>query len=411
VALRLGSDEEYVEAFREGLGRAVGSCLRSSAPVAVMMSGGIDSTSIAAVAVSQAARSGGPAVRTHSVARDPADANLESACIRSMVQHLGCESAIVNISQVRALASETRRAGLHSLNFFDCLMTVQDLIYRSQRDAGARVVLDGVDGDVVLALGSAHLAQLVAQGQRLRAFQEVWASSRRGARGSFPWSGLSSAARRFMVPDCARAIWRRVHGPKIGAGRPHESSIINSSFAQRVGLEERIAYLDSLPWFESTGDARRDQANTLTHPYVEAALERYDRVAARSGIEARHPLLTLGFVELCLSLPWQLKMRDGWTKYLLRKSSEGMVPENVSWRTDKNDVLWTYSAAVLEAEREFVCGTIKRHKETLENFIEFPRLEKSIEKIEIGANLAEGEHLWSAASLAIWLEREIGYDY
>jgi asparagine synthase (glutamine-hydrolysing) len=409
VRLNLGSDEEYVEAFREGLGDAVGNCLRSTTPIAVMMSGGIDSTSIAAVAVRRARRSGGPAVRTHSVARDESDANFESRCIRRMAKHLDCESTIVNISQVGALDSEIRRAGLHSSNFFDCLMTVADLLYRAQKDA-CRVVLDGVDGDLVLSLGSAHVAQLIGRGRRLQAFGEVWAHSRRRASASFPWSGLAGATRRVMVPDRIRAVWRRFR-PRRPGSRPSMSSIVNPDLAQRVGFEERIAYLDSLPWFEATGDARRDQANTLTHPYVEAALERYDRVGARHGVEPRHPLLTLRFVELCLSLPWHLKMRDGWTKYILRRSSEGMVPDDVCWRSDKNDVLWAYSTANLEAEREFVCEAIRRHKEILEGYVDFPRLERSIETTEIGANTAEEEHIWSAASLALWLEREIGYDY
>jgi asparagine synthase (glutamine-hydrolysing) len=189
------------------------------------------------------------------------------------------------------------------------------------------------------------------------------------------------------------------------------SSIINPGFARRVGIEDRIAYLDSLPLFESTGDARQDQADSLTHPYIQSGLERYDRVAARHGVEPRHPLQTLRFVELCLSLPWQFKMRDGWTKYILRRSMEGMVPESVSWRTDKNDVLWTFTSAYLEAEREFVCRAIERHRDLLETYVDFPRLKDSMARLEVGINPTEEEHLWSAASLAFWLEREIGYDY
>jgi asparagine synthetase B (glutamine-hydrolysing) len=189
------------------------------------------------------------------------------------------------------------------------------------------------------------------------------------------------------------------------------STIINPGFARRVGFEERIALLDSLPWFESTGDARRDQADTLAHQYIEAALDRYDRVAARHAVEARHPLLTVGFVELCLSLPWHLKMRDGWTKFILRRTSEAMVPDEVRWRVDKSDVLWTYTTENLWEEREFVYGTIKCHKELLATYVDYQRLEQSMETIEIGSNLPEEEHLWSAAALALWLEREIGYDY
>ena len=104
-----------------------------------MLSGGIDSGAIAAVAANELRTSGGPTLRTHSVARVDTDTDLESECIRAIVAQLGCESTIMTLSQMLELSGVTRRAGLHSCNFFDCLMTVPDLIYRSLRDEGTRL--------------------------------------------------------------------------------------------------------------------------------------------------------------------------------------------------------------------------------------------------------------------------------
>jgi len=407
--LRLRRDEDYVEAFRFGFSDTVGACLRSAAPAAVMLSGGIDSGAIAATAANELKRSGGPILRTHSVARDDAEPDFESMCLRAMVAHLGCVSTVATLSQVAALDTETRRAGLHSFDFFDSNMTVQDLVYRSQAKEGARVVLDGVDGDVVMSLGRAHIVQLIRRGERFRAFREAWAFSRRRASASVPWRGLLGAARTALVPEGAQRFVHRCRRSVGGAARPYHTSIINPDFAKRVDLESRVEYLDTLHWFESSGNARQDQADSLTHPFIAAAMERYDRVAARHGVEARHPLLGLGFVELCLSLPWHLKMRDGWTKYILRRSTAGMVPEMVRWRSDKRDVFWAYTSAIVAEERAFLGWVVEHHRDALDSYVDLTRLRGIVRRLEDGISPIEEESLWCAASLALWLDRERVY--
>ena len=53
------------------------------------------------------------------------------------------------------------------------------------------------------------------------------------------------------------------------------------------------------------------------------------------GIEARVPYLDHRLVELSFAdaAPWRI--RDGWTKWVLRKAVEGLVPDEIAWRRDK----------------------------------------------------------------------------
>ncbi len=51
--------------------------------------------------------------------------------------------------------------------------------------------------------------------------------------------------------------------------------------------------------------------------------------------EVRLPFLSHKLVEFAFTLPDNLKLNKGWTKFALRKSMENILPANVCWRVDK----------------------------------------------------------------------------
>ena len=55
----------------------------------------------------------------------------------------------------------------------------------------------------------------------------------------------------------------------------------------------------------------------------------FDRVSSAFSIESRHPLLDHRIVEFFFSLPATKKIRNGWTKYVLRNAMKGLIPEAV----------------------------------------------------------------------------------
>ncbi|MHC1706170.1 MAG: asparagine synthase (glutamine-hydrolyzing) [Bacteroidales bacterium] len=60
-----------------------------------------------------------------------------------------------------------------------------------------------------------------------------------------------------------------------------------------------------------------------------------DRNAMAFGREVRLPYLYHPLVEYLFSLPPTYKIRDGWTKWILRRAFEDIVPEEIIWRKDK----------------------------------------------------------------------------
>ncbi|MGJ0359274.1 asparagine synthase (glutamine-hydrolyzing) [Aliarcobacter cryaerophilus] len=60
-----------------------------------------------------------------------------------------------------------------------------------------------------------------------------------------------------------------------------------------------------------------------------------DRNSMRHSIETRLPFIDYTVVETALSIPNKYKIKDGWTKYILRKTIDKILPNNIVWRKNK----------------------------------------------------------------------------
>ena len=60
-----------------------------------------------------------------------------------------------------------------------------------------------------------------------------------------------------------------------------------------------------------------------------------DKNAMAYGVESRLPYLDQNLVEMCLSINPKYKIIKGWTKYIIRKNLENVLPDEIVWRKDK----------------------------------------------------------------------------
>ncbi len=73
----------------------------------------------------------------------------------------------------------------------------------------------------------------------------------------------------------------------------------------------------------------------LTHSRLPALLRYEDRLSMAFSIESRVPLLDHRLIETAFALPDTAKVGPGWSKYLMRRALEGVLPQEVTWRKDK----------------------------------------------------------------------------
>lgn len=114
------------------------------------------------------------------------------------------------------------------------------------------------------------------------------------------------------------------------------------------------------------------------------------------GVETRLPFLDYRLVELCMGLSLESKIRNGWTKWILRKCMTGTVPDAIVWRKDKvgfeaPDACW------MTAEEPSMRRTIMS-SELVRSISDDVRLEATLSRMTL-------RNRWRLYSLAIWAER------
>jgi asparagine synthase (glutamine-hydrolysing) len=403
--LRLDSDEAYAEAFSETFRQAVGSCLADAAEPGLLLSGGIDSGAIAAFGGLLAEDGETPPLTTYSAIDEENDPSPETGCILDMITHLGVGARTISPAGIAVLTPSVRRSFFDCGEPFDSSMVVAGRLYAMAAEAGSRTVLDGVDGDIV-ASTSVPSTYLVRRGHLLRAWRESSARQHLYPGASHPLRVLTTSTIRAWMPGGMRRLASQLRNRQGRVKETIQESLIDRDFAHQVDVAGRLEQL----WNRSAADHGDDRwsahVRTVTHPYVAVALERYDRVAARHGIEARHPFFDLRLVKLCLSLPWDLKVRDGWTKFVLRLATKGKVLDAVRWRHDYGDVLWRPTSRVIAKEKSFLRSVLRDREDELGPYLDHTKLERV--RQAIGGNLTDEQEvwIWEASTLAMWLARQ-----
>jgi asparagine synthase (glutamine-hydrolysing) len=402
--LKLPSDEAYAEAFLEVFTEAVRCRLRGKGMVGSMLSGGMDSGSIVAVARELLAEKGlGPLPVFSGVAPDP-ETCVESQTIFAALKMEGLDSHIVNYGDWNDLLPELVELTWSLDEPFDNHMTLPRVIYLAAHRSGTKALLDGIDGDNVLSEGS-HIIRLLQRGHWLTAYRE--------ARGqdSF-WGGAYPAGQELFKGAChafvPEPVWRlrRAMLSRRSQGRLEkniEKSIMNWQFVDRIRLGERLNILGPNESRRIFPDYQQERIRAIAHPYLTVGVERYNRVASAMAVEPRHPFLDRRVVEFCITLPGGQKLNQGWPKAILRRSMAGKIPDQVRWRKGKEHLGWAFTAKLMETMQEQLQLAIMKNMEILSNYVNKVSVHKACLSYFDDKNLDQGEKVYEAAHLAMWL--------
>ena len=106
-------------------------------------------------------------------------------------------------------------------------------------------------------------------------------------------------------------------------------SFLRKEWKEFVGL----AFLDRIS--QSSNSLYQTQKLEIQETNLPLLLRYEDKNSMWHSIETRLPFLDYQLVQKCLSMDVNLKIRQGWTKYVLRKSMSDLLPDDVIWRRDK----------------------------------------------------------------------------
>lgn len=399
--LKLGSDAAYEEAFRSVVTEAVRRRLRGSRMTGSMLSGGVDSATVSAIARRIRTEDGtGPHPTFSAVGPDPNLCN-ETRAIHASAPMKGLAPHFVDHSSLGDLADTLVELALCPSNPFDTHMTLVRAVYFAAQRSGVRAVLDGVGADSVLNDGGV-LAYLLRRGRLLTAVREAQGPT--GVKGlERPSVQLARALRAVAIPEWARTLRRQFWSQHVDSAARVDKSFIRPDFARRTDICRRFADMQFQSSLTGAPGSPGRRAAIALRPGVIAARERYERQAARIGIEARDPYLDLCVVRFGVSLPVGQVTRKGWPKFILRRAMRSELPEAVLWRPERTHLGWHFSASALGLA---ACnGELSGAADRGAPYIEMDRLRSEIAAYASGdePDNERARLMLSALCLAHWL--------
>jgi asparagine synthase (glutamine-hydrolysing) len=386
--LPLTTDDEYCEAFLDVFSRAVEERVQNGS-VGCTMSGGLDSTSIVAVANGR--------VHPYSLARPRGADCDESRRIYATLDSLGIRGTQV-IADEPGDIFDNLCADLDDP--FDGEYLFLKSLYMAARENGASTVLDGAGGDLVLN-GSGHIVRLLQAGDYPQAWREIRGISSfyRGL-PTIVWL-LHFSATAFVPEVIKKPV--RLPRRRWRERRWTRASLIAPEFAERVDIAGRFDRMRETFSVSKTGDTCLDRVRKI-RPNMTAGRERYGRLAASAGIEARDPYLDQRVIDFCSSLPDRQLARDGWPKFLLRKAMANRLPDDVRWGRGKPHIGSLYNDTFDQYELDRGVLSLDYLARSLKGFVEPRALRRAWAAFESGRR-ADQVHL--ALILSRWLERNV----
>ena len=402
--LQLSSDDEYAEALLEVFTKSVNCRLRSAGKVGSMLSGGMDSGSIVAVAKELLAKEGKGPLSTFSAIGPDSAACTETRTIHAALNTSGIDPHTISYDQLDAMLPELSELTWNQNEPFDNHMTLPRAVYLLAQQQGINIIMDGIDGDTVLSEGS-HIARLLRRGNLITAYREA-VGQNLFWKGSYPaWHQLYLGVRSAYTPETVKYLYHRLincRRNKRTLEKSINTSLINRHFAQQINLGKRLQKLNSHSKSGMMATSGSEAAHTLSHPYLTVGIERYNRVASALAIEPRHPWLDRRLVSFCMTLPSEQKLGQGWPKMILRRAMSNHLPDAVRWRKGKEHLGWEFTKVLTKHTQEDMLNTITTNSAIINSYINKTRFEKSLLSIDNHNIMEKADDAYEAACLAAW---------
>ena len=304
--------EEAESAYSAMFEDAIKLRLRSDVKVGTCLSGGLDSSSVASIA--SLLYEGGAFSAITAVSEQ--ESNNEAPFAEAVVHHAKLDWHQTKPSYDDFVAALPHVVESQEEPFGSASMVMQHFVMKTARENGVTVLLDGQGGDeTLLGYERYYAAHMIA----------IWREK-----------GTRAAIAEL------RNIWR--NNSKMSPLVILKYLVAGYSSKLRYAYESyQHRYLQRVPpcpphmhaWARTVTNVWEHQLLDVTETNLPPLLRYEDKNSMAHSIETRLPFLDYRLIELALSLPSRYKIRDGWTKWLLRKVMDKKLPDHVIWRKNK----------------------------------------------------------------------------
>jgi asparagine synthase (glutamine-hydrolysing) len=304
--------EEQVECYREIFLDAVKIRMRSDVPVGTALSGGLDSSAVAG-AMAFLGKSAGSTQKLDwqnaFIASFPDTFLDETEYARKVVNHLSINGNFISIDQAEGI--ENLGKYLYAFEEIDYTSPIpMSRVYEEMAKKGVRVSLDGHGVDEAMSGYGKSLFEIFLDTCSPRAIHQVLTT------------------------------YRGLHPPELlpDGGKSNASHYLSYLFTRKKtlfrNLVNAVIPVKNGP-IEKLGNFNYNLYLLFHDSILPTLLRNYDRYAMMSSVEIRMPFMDYRLVRFAFSLPWQSKVKNGFTKAIVRDAVKEFLPTEVVFRKSK----------------------------------------------------------------------------
>ena len=327
------AEGELVEEFRAKLDTAVARRLVADVPVGCFLSGGIDSSTVTALAMRHAGKA---RIKAFSMGFDEATFD-ETHYARLVAEHVGADHQIETLSVQRALDILPDLAARWDEPIADSSMLPTYLLCQHARR------------QVTVALGGDGADELLAGYDPFRALRYA-----RWYEKLVPkpvHRAISLVVARLPVSHRYMSVDFRLKRTLRGLDHPAQLWLpvwmaplapaeLAELFDAPIDLEDVYSEaIDAWDTCASSDPVERTIAFYIRSYLQDDILVKVDRASMLHSLEVRAPFLDIELVDFLRRLPSRMKLRGGTSKWILRKCAESLLPKEVLTRSKQGFAL------------------------------------------------------------------------
>jgi len=309
------TEQKSVEIYEKALRAAIKLRLRSDVRVGTCLSGGLDSSTIASIASKEYQKNADKKfIAIHAK-------SIEKSTDESKYAQIVAKTSDLNLKIIEP-SSEDFKNSIEEVvytqeePFGGPSIFMQYFVMKKAKEENCKVMLDGQGGDETL-LGyekyypSAYFDIYKKYGF-LQAIKDIRKSNKNNDKMNIKWILI------YTIGTLFANLRKKEYSRRTNFLKP---------------FDNKFTFLDNLA--KSYLNINKLQEYEIKYTNLPVLLKYEDKNSMRHSIETRLPFIDYKTVETALSLDIKYKIKDGWTKYILRKVIDNILPSTIVWRKNK----------------------------------------------------------------------------
>lgn len=335
--VRFKTEAEYIKAFQEIFGKAVQDCIRTTGEVGLFLSGGLDSTSVAAFAAAPLKQQNKRLKTLTSIPsinmdydKSPHYSLNEKPKVESLLEmYPEFDATFLRAEGENAITSTKMLIDIFE-SPFKALPNVLWIAegYRVAQQKGCKVVMKGQFGNLTISRGEffVYAKDLIDQRRFIKLILATLAESRVAK------APLKLVLKHFYLmfePPSIRKIRKLGNPEKVRYQNLHLRDFVKPDLLTKYKIEELLQTHNLLDIQQAPIGYNGENHIMLRESSLTVLSDVDTKYGLNHGMLMRDPTKDIRVIEFCMNIPYSMYVKKGMKRYLIRVATKGYLPDSI----------------------------------------------------------------------------------